>query len=51
LFSPEGGDCKDKEKKVKFPSEDILVDLFEVMYFASIKTEEAEPIVFNIGKC
>ncbi len=25
-----------------------LVSLFEIMYFASIKTEESEPIIFNI---
>ena len=32
-----------KRRKTKFLSEDILVDLFEIMYFASIRTEEAEP--------
>lgn len=37
-----------KRRKAELPSEDILVDLFETMYFASIKTEEAEPILFNI---
>ncbi len=36
-----------KRRKNEFPSEDILVDLFEIMYFASIRTEEAEPILFN----
>lgn len=37
-----------KTRKAEFPSEDILIDLFEIMYFASIRTEEAEPILFNI---
>lgn len=37
-----------KRKNYEFPSEDILVALFETLYFASIKTEEAEPIIFNI---
>lgn len=37
-----------KRRNDEFPSEDILVALFETMYFASIKTEEAEPIIFNI---
>lgn len=37
-----------KKKRDEYPSEDVLVDLFEVMYFASIRTEEAEPIIFNI---
>lgn len=37
-----------KRKNDKFPSEDILVALFETLFFASIKTEEAEPIIFNI---
>ena len=31
-----------------FPSKDILIELFEILYFASIRTEEAEPIIFNI---
>lgn len=37
-----------KRRKTECPSEDILVNLFEAMYFASIRTEEAEPIVFNV---
>ncbi|MCK4825060.1 hypothetical protein KA005_55445, partial [bacterium] len=37
-----------KRRKTEYPSEDILVNLFETMYFASIRTEEAEPIVFNV---
>jgi hypothetical protein len=38
------------EIKIKHPSLSIvnLVSLFEIMYFASIKTEESEPIIFNI---
>lgn len=30
------------------PSLQVLISLFETMYFASIKTEEAEPVIFNI---
>lgn len=37
-----------KRNNDEFPSEDILVFLFETLYFASIKTEEAESIIFNI---
>jgi len=37
-----------KRKNSKVPSEEILTSLFEIMYFSSIKTEESEPIIFNI---
>lgn len=37
-----------KKRNDIYPSEDLLIELFEILYFASIKTEEAEPIVFNI---
>jgi hypothetical protein len=37
-----------KKRNDIFPSKDILIELFEILYFASIKTEEAEPIIFNI---
>jgi hypothetical protein len=37
-----------KRRKVEPFSENILVNLFETMFFASIRTEEAEPILFNI---
>ena len=30
------------------PSLQVLISLFETMYFASIKTEEAEPVIFNM---
>lgn len=33
---------------VKSPSVDKLRDLFEVMYFASLKTEEGKPVQFSI---
>ena len=36
-----------KEAKITI-SRDILTTLFENMYFASMRTEEAEPITFNI---
>lgn len=35
-------------KKTPIPSLELLVSIFESMYFASIKTEESEPIIFNI---
>lgn len=35
-------------RKTFIPSVELLVSLFETMYFASIKTEESEPIIFNI---
>ena len=31
-----------------FPPENVLIELFEILYFSSIKTEESEPIIFNI---
>ena len=37
-----------KKRTAEYPSKDILAELFETMYFASIRTEEAEPILFNI---
>lgn len=37
-----------KRKNASFPSLELLTSLFETMYFASIKTEESEPIIFNI---
>lgn len=30
------------------PSKEILCDLFETMYFASLRTEESQPIVFDV---
>jgi len=30
------------------PSLQVLISVFETMYFASIKTEEAEPVIFNM---
>lgn len=37
-----------KRKSDDIPSLELLASLFETMYFASIKTEESEPIIFNI---
>ena len=37
-----------KKRTAECPSEYILIELFETMYFASIRTEETEPILFNI---
>lgn len=37
-----------KRRRVKPFSENVLVNLFETMFFASIRTEEAEPILFNL---
>jgi hypothetical protein len=37
-----------KKRNGIYPPENTLIKLFEILYFASIKTEEAEPIIFNI---
>jgi len=37
-----------KRRSDEIPSIELLVSLFETMYFESIKTEEAESIIFNI---
>jgi hypothetical protein len=38
-----------KQQNIDIPSLEVLVALFETMYFSSIKTEESESIVFNIS--
>lgn len=35
-------------KKIVPPDIEVLIELFESMYFASLKTEESQPIVFHI---
>ena len=41
--------CAELRRRVSCcPPRDILVDLFESMYFASLKTEESQPVVFHI---
>jgi hypothetical protein len=41
--------CSELRRRASFcPQRDILVGLFESMYFASLKTEESQPIVFHI---
>src|SRR5918995_1834446 len=41
--------CTELRKRVSYcPQPEILVDLFETMYFASLTTEESQPVVFNI---
>jgi hypothetical protein len=42
--------CAELRERTSFcPQRKILVDLFESMYFASLKTEESQPIVFHIA--
>ena len=36
-----------KERSSPYPNLEILIDLFELMYFASLKTEESQPITFH----
>ena len=41
--------CSELRKRASFcPQREIIVDLFESMYFASLKTEESQPVVFHI---
>jgi hypothetical protein len=41
--------CTELRKRVSYcPQPEILVDLFESIYFASLKTEESQPVVFHI---
>lgn len=37
-----------RKRASTFPKLEVLVDLFESMYFASLKTEESQPIVFHV---
>jgi hypothetical protein len=37
-----------KDRSSPSPNLEILIDLFESMYFASLKTEESQPITFHI---
>ena len=36
-----------KERSLPYPNVEILIDLFESMYFASLKTDESQPITFH----
>src|SRR6267378_416198 len=36
-------------RKTSPPPLDVLVELFESMYFASLKTEESKPVLFHIA--
>jgi hypothetical protein len=41
--------CSELHRRALFgPQREIIVDLFESMYFASLKTEESQPVVFHI---
>jgi hypothetical protein len=41
--------CAELQKRVAFCLyRDILVDLFESMYFSSLKTEKSQPMIFQI---
>jgi hypothetical protein len=41
--------CSELRKRASLcPQREIVVDLFESMYFASLKTEESQPIIFHI---
>ncbi len=36
-------------RKANPPALDVLIDLFESMYFASLRTEESKPVLFHIA--
>ena len=41
--------CSELRKRASFcPKIEVLIDLFEAMYFASLQTEESQPIIFHI---
>lgn len=35
-------------RKIDPPSDEVVTELFETMYFASLKTEESQPITFHV---
>jgi hypothetical protein len=37
-----------RKRHVSFPDERIIVDLFETMYYSSLRTEESEPVTFHM---
>jgi hypothetical protein len=41
--------CADLRKRhIPFPDEKIIIDLFETMYYSSLRTEESEPVKFHM---
>jgi hypothetical protein len=41
--------CSELSRRASFcPQREIIVALFESMYFASLKTEESQPVIFHI---
>ena len=37
-----------RKRHVALENEEIIVDLFETMYYSSLKTEESEPVTFHV---
>jgi hypothetical protein len=37
-----------RKRHVAVPDEKIIIDLFETMYYSSLRTEESEPITFHV---
>ncbi|HJV36899.1 putative sensor domain DACNV-containing protein [Geomonas sp.] len=37
-----------RKRHLSFPDEKIIIDLFETIYFSSLKTEESEPVKFHM---
>jgi hypothetical protein len=38
-----------RKRHVAGPDEKIMIDLFETMYYSSLKTEESEPVTFHVA--
>jgi hypothetical protein len=37
-----------RKRHAAAPDESIIIDLFETMYYSSLRTEEAEPVIFHL---
>jgi hypothetical protein len=37
-----------RKRHVRIPDERIIIDLFETMYYSSLRTEESEPVTFHM---
>jgi hypothetical protein len=41
--------CADlRKRRITFPDEKIIIDLFETVYYSSLRTEESEPVTFHM---
>jgi hypothetical protein len=37
-----------RKRHVAFPDESVIIEMFETMYYASLRTEESEPVTFHV---